>query len=293
MLRSMTGFGQSSCTALGFRIKAELRAVNHRFSEITVRLPREWLSLEDEVKREIQHVARRGKIEAFIAIEREDGMREASIDWSVAEGVMLAAERLKERFGLEGTLTVKDLLSVPDLLSLGSPEPDVAGLTAPVVECVREALAAMVAMREAEGDHLARYMAERLDNLDRLRRSIADMAPGAAEEYRQRLLGRLRELLADASFQPDESRLLTEAALLAERSDIGEELSRLEGHLEQCRLLLQASEPVGRKFDFLIQEMNREVNTIGSKSSRMAFSNAVVDMKSELEKLREQAQNVE
>lgn len=295
MIRSMTGFGQSGRSARGYRLQAEVKSVNHRYAEIAVRIPREWLSLEDGVKREIQHAVKRGKVDAFVTIEREaGGTKSVEIDWSVAEGYRQAAERLKERFGLSESLSLKDLMTLPDLFVFREADPDAERLAEPVLLCVREAVGEMLRMRETEGAHLSRYMAERLARLEQLRRELGLTAKQTVEDYRAKLRERLAELLGDASaFRPDDPRLATEIAIMADRSDIGEELNRLSSHFEQCRRLLAGDEPAGRRLDFLIQEMNREVNTIGSKSNRAELSGLVIEMKAELEKMREQAQNIE
>lgn len=294
MIRSMTGFGQSGRSACGYRLQVELKSVNHRYSEITVRIPREWLSLEDGVKREIQHAVKRGKVEAFVAIEKEaGGQKSVEIDWAIAEGYLQAAERLRERFGISDTLALKDLMTLPGLIEFRDAGQQAEPLMEPLLECVREAASIMLRMRETEGDHISRYMTERLEQLDHHRREMVSAAGQAVVELRSKLHERLAELLGDAAWRHDDPRLITEVAIMADRSDVGEELSRLSSHLDQCRKLLNDEEPVGRRLDFLIQEMNREVNTIGSKSNRLEFTERVIEMKAELEKMREQAQNIE
>ncbi|TNJ67207.1 YicC family protein [Paenibacillus hemerocallicola] len=294
MIRSMTGFGQSGRSSGGYRLLVELKSVNHRYSEITVRIPREWLSLEDGVKREIQHAVKRGKVEAFVSIEKEaGGSKSVEIDWTIAEGYRQAAEQLRERFGISDTLTLKDMMTLPGLILFREAEQEAEPLTEPLLEIVREAASIMLRMRETEGDHISRYMTERLEQLDYHRREMVSAAGQAVEEFRSKLHERLTELLGDAALRQDDPRLITEVAVMADRSDVGEELSRLSSHIDQCRKLLSADEPVGRRLDFLIQEMNREVNTIGSKSNRLELADRVIEMKAELEKMREQAQNIE
>ncbi|MEF3305753.1 YicC/YloC family endoribonuclease [Paenibacillus sp. GYB003] len=295
MIRSMTGFGQRSRSAGGCRLQVEIKSVNHRYTEISVRLPREWLALEDELKREIGRVVGRGKVDAFVAIEKEaEGPASIEIDWAVAEAVMQASERLKERFGLRDSPTLRDLLAYPGLLVRREDVQDAELLREPLLECVREAAGDMLRMRETEGKRLEAYMLERLERLEALHRDVEEAVRRSAGEHRAKLHRRLTELLEGAvAISRDDPRLLMEAAVLAERSDIGEELSRLSSHFAQCRRLLGSSEPAGRKLDFLIQEMNREINTIGSKSNRLEYAEAVVEMKAELEKLREQTQNIE
>lgn len=293
MIRSMTGYGRASRTVRGYRLHVELKAVNHRYAEIAVRLPREWLSLENEVKREIRRVVRRGSVEAFLSIEREGGRaKTVEIDWTVADSVLKAAKQLQERFGLSDTLTLQQLMSFPELLVFREAEQE-EPLAEPLIECVREAAAMLAQMRETEGGHMSRYMTERLGRLEGCRLELVSLAPAAAAEQAAKLRGRLGELLGGAAIGESDPRLMTEIAILADRSDIGEELSRLESHIGQCRKLFGADEAVGRKIDFLLQEMNREVNTIASKSHAPDIVGRVVEMKAELEKMREQAQNVE
>lgn len=295
MIRSMTGFGQAGRSACGYRLQVELKSVNHRYSEIALRIPREWLSLEDEVKREIGHAVKRGKVDAFVTIEKEaGGPVSIEIDWAKADSYRQAAELLKERFGLSDTLTLKELMALPDLIVFREAGRETAQLAEPLLECVREAVSIMLLMRETEGNHISRYMAERLDELESLLEGMGSLVRKAVEDYRTKLQARLAELLgSDVVLKPDDPRLMTEIALMADRSDIGEELNRLSSHIGQCRNLLASDEPVGRRFDFLIQEMNREINTIGSKSNRLEITVRVVDMKAIVEKMREQAQNME
>jgi uncharacterized protein (TIGR00255 family) len=295
MIRSMTGFGQSGRSACGYRLQVELKSVNHRYLDIVVRMSREWLSLEDGVRREIQHVLNRGRVDAFITIEREtSGAKTVEIDWTLADAYAEAANRLKERYGLADSLALRDMLSLPDVVAVREAETDAEQVGEALLACVREACAMVVRMREAEGAHLARDIAMRLDRLEKIRQEAAELAPQVVEEYRTRLHRRISELLGEAvAISPDDPRLAMETALMADRCDIGEELTRLASHIDQCRKLLASDEPVGRKLDFLIQEMNREANTIGSKSNHIGLTERVVEWKAELEKLREQAQNIE
>lgn len=298
MIRSMTGFGQSGCTSQGYRIQVDIKSVNHRYLETVVRLPKEWLAWEDGARRTVQAHVKRGRIDVFVSVEREAaGGRKAEIDWALADAYRLAAEQLRDRYSLSGPLSLEHLLGVPDLIGFrerDDREELAAELEAFLGECLREAMARLVSMRETEGGHLARDLSFRLDALERMQEAARRMAPAAVAEYRTKLRARLSELLKDREAGAiDEQRLAMEVALMAERSDIEEELTRLRSHIAQCRQLLQEDEPLGRKLDFLIQEMNREVNTIGSKGNHLDLIGQVVDMKAELEKMREQVQNIE
>ncbi|MDF2671713.1 MAG: hypothetical protein K0R67_4019 [Paenibacillus sp.] len=302
MIRSMTGFGQAEGTTYVFRIQVELRTVNNRYCEIAVRMPREWLVWEDRVKRTIQPFIKRGRVEVNITCERiHAAARDVEVDWPLVEGYRDAAEQIKARLQLSQSdvLTLRDLLQLPDLIVLRErhSEEHTEELGLVLLNIVREATDRLVSMREAEGNHLSRDISERLDAMERMHRNVQLAAPMLAEEYRLKLKQRIEDLLDERSSSisglQDENRIAMEVSLLAERSDIQEELTRLNSHFAQCRLLLLTDEPIGRKLDFYIQEMNREVNTIGSKAGKIDIINQVVELKAELEKMREQVQNVE
>jgi uncharacterized protein (TIGR00255 family) len=301
MIRSMTGFGQAEGAASDFRIQVELRSVNHRYSEIAVRMPREWLAWEDGVKRAIQPFIKRGRVDVTLTFERIRAVgRDVDVDWALVEGYRDAAEQIRTRLQLPQSeaLTLQDLLRLPDLIVLREQRSadNKEQLEHALMNTVREATDRLVSMRLAEGVHLAQDISERLDALERMHSIVLIAAPAVAEEYRQKLKQRLADLLDERSSHSgllDENRIALEVSLLAERSDIQEELTRLISHFAQCRLLLLTDEPIGRKLDFYIQEMNREVNTIGSKANRIDIVNQVVEMKAELEKMREQVQNIE
>ena len=295
MIRSMTGFGRADRSAYGYKLHVDLKSVNHRYCEISVRIPREWAVLEDTVRRVVQKTVKRGRLDAYVVIEREtDAPVTVEVNWTLVEAYRQAAVQLQSKLGFTDSLSLRDMLQLPDVIAFREADADTANLLEqPLEECVAEAVANLVAMREAEGVHLARDFAERLNLLERLHEQIRSAAPLVVEEYRSRLLQRLNELVRDQAIAPDDPRIAMEVALLAERSNIEEELTRLSSHFAQFRKLLKSDEPVGRKLDFLIQEMNREANTIGSKANSAEIASRVVDMKAELEKVREQAQNVE
>lgn len=302
MIRSMTGYSLAEGSCDGYNMQVEIRTVNHRFGEISVRMPREWLIWEDGIKRTIQPFVKRGRIEVSVTVERLTAAgRTVEVDWALVEAYRDAADQLRHRLGLPESeqLTLTQLLQLPDLIVVrergGSAEAANANLEVALLDVAREAAKRLVAVRAAEGAHLARDIAERIDALERMQHEVLEAAPAVASEYRAKLTHRLNELLGDRSVSgvQDEARLTMEVAMLAERTDIQEELTRLDSHFVQCRLLLQADEPIGRKLDFYIQEMNREVNTIGSKANRVDIVNQVVEMKAELEKMREQVQNIE
>ncbi|OPA78574.1 YicC family protein [Paenibacillus selenitireducens] len=294
MVFSMTGFGHSAKHFGGYKVQIEMKSVNHRYCETVIRLPREWTCYEDVLKRTVQQRLRRGRIDIFINKEKEEDVGPSThVNWPAAENYVQAASALRERFGFTDTLTLYQLMQLPDVLvvrdetSLLDEE-----VEAHLVAGVEEALNGLCEMRAREGQHLAEDTASRVTTLEKTHRELVELAPTVVEEYRARLNQRLEDML-DSTFKFDEQKFGMEVALFAERSNIDEELTRLKSHLAQCRKLLQEQEPVGRKLDFLIQEMNREVNTIGSKANHLALVNRVVDMKAELEKIREQVANME
>lgn len=292
---SMTGYGSSARIFGGYIIQFEIKSVNHRYSEVVLRMPREWTCYEDGLRRLVQRDLKRGRVDVYISKEQDD---DSSLPFvlnsGVVESYLRAAEDLKVNYGLESSLNAKDLLSLPDVLV--SPDHALDGDTAGeawesvLVDGLEEALAGLLEMRRKEGLHLAADLEQRLVRLEQIQAELIAMAPQVVSDYRSRLKSRLSELLEGAF---DEHRFAMEVAVFADRSNIDEELTRLGSHFVQCRTLLQASEPVGRKLDFLIQEMNRETNTIGSKANHLALVNRVVEMKAELEKIREQAANLE
>lgn len=294
MSLSMTGFGQSAVKFEGYTITFEVKSVNHRYCEIVFRMPREWSGYEDALRRTVQARIGRGRVDVYMNMEAGGEVVPAVLNHAMVKAYLQAAEELQP-YGIEGKPSVKDILSLPDVLISRRIQPDedkkqqwsdtlCAGLDL--------ALERLVNMRSVEGSHLARDIEERISRLEILHREMTELAPIVLKEYRTRLRQRLADL-KDGTFPFEEHAFRMEVALFAERSNIDEELIRLRSHLDQSRQLLYQKDPAGRKLDFLIQEMNREVNTIGSKANHLTLVNRVVEMKAELEKIREQAANVE
>ncbi|WP_339157351.1 YicC/YloC family endoribonuclease [Paenibacillus sp. FSL W8-0186] len=296
MSHSMTGYGQSARHYGGYVIQFEIKSVNHRYAEIVLRMPREWTCYEDGLRRLVQRHVKRGRIDVYISKERDDSSSLPFVlNSSMVQSYLQAAGELNRSFGIKADLTARDILTLPDVLTA----PDLSGEEAisqdgewesVLQDGLDEAVSGLLRMREKEGLHLVRDLENRLLKLDELHAEIVRLAPEVVSDYRARLQGRLNELFDGAL---DEQRFAMEIALFADRSNIDEELIRLKSHFEQCRGLLNAREPIGRKLDFLIQEMNRETNTIGSKANHLALVNRVLEMKAELEKIREQAANME
>ena len=298
MPRSMTGYGRAQMLEDGRDVLVEIRAVNHRYYEFSARLPRTCLYLEEKLKSFLNGRIGRGKVEVSVTITRPDGKdAQIAVNRSVAEGYVNALRMLNEELGENGglwlsdDLTLNSLLRLPDVFTVTKEQEDENAVWTVVSAAAAQALDSFVKMREAEGSRLAADLSGKLDGLEAMLRQVESIVPSIAENYRQRLYAKLTELLADTNI--DEQRILTETAIFAEKTAIDEETVRLHSHIAQFRTLLQTEEPIGRKLDFLVQEMNREVNTIGSKAQDLSVTRLVVDMKSEIEKIREQIQNIE
>lgn len=292
MLKSMTGYGRGESRAPGKKFTVELKAVNHRFNEVVLRLPRALSPLEDRIRRLINSRVSRGRVDGFFTVE-ECGEKTATVkvDKALAVAYYKAMKELQEGLDIEGKIKLKHLIALPGVMAVEEPAEDVEEWWPAVQEAVEGAVASLVQMRVVEGEQLAKDIEKRVEQVELLNRKIIDRAPVVVEEYRERLGVRLNDFLKEAGLDAD--RLAAEAALFAERSNITEETVRLESHLKQVRTCLGAGEPVGRKLDFLLQEMNREINTIASKANDLEIGRWVVEVKSELEKIREQVQNIE
>lgn len=292
MIKSMTGYGRSEGLDDGVLFRVEIRSVNHRFQEVMVRMPRELLQLEEMIKKEVQSTFTRGRLDVFVTIEpSESASSKADIDWEYVERIMHSVRELKERYGLSGELNVSDLIHIPDLLAFREVPANVEAWREPLLRVVREAALALLEMRRSEGAELEKDLIQHIERIQQYVASIRIQAPKVVENYRARIAERVQEFLQ--GLEIDESRLLMEAALYAEKSNIDEELTRLDSHCKQFQHVLSLDAPAGRKLDFLLQEMNREINTVGSKANDLTISQMVVEVKSELEKIREQVQNIE
>jgi uncharacterized protein (TIGR00255 family) len=289
----MTGFGQASRAFNDYQLQVEVKSVNHRYLEMQIRLPREWSRLEDAVKQKLRSCLNRGKVDVFVSIVRQTADNQVvTLDWSLAEAYFNAAQRLRTKFGLPDTLSIQDFLQIPGLFNLGEPSnEDEPLLQEQTISCLDDALLGLNQMRQTEGEHLKTDLAARMTILRALHQSIHLIAPKVIEQLQQKLRIRLHDALEGIAY--DEQRLLQEVLFHIDRTNVDEELTRLESHFQQFSNLLQAGEPVGRKLDFLLQEINREVNTIGSKANDSDLINDVVEMKAELEKMREQVQNIQ
>lgn len=292
MVLSMTGFGRGKAAAESWEVSVELKTLNHRYLDINLRLQKSLSYLEEEVRKHLKRHIVRGRTEVCISLKNLGGsLVEITLNEGVLEAYRQSFERLAERFSIDNRPDLATLAGIPDLFTITEAEEDEELLRRLVFEALNSALGALTAMRRQEGQHLLEDVQLRTEAIEGMAAFIEERAPLVVEEYRRKLQMRLKELLKSTDL--DEARFQTEVAFFADRSNITEELIRLKSHIAQLRHTLKAGGPVGRKLDFLVQEMNREVNTIGSKSADTAIGGRVVDMKSELEKIREQIQNFE
>lgn len=291
-LLSMTGYGSAKGSVEGQEITVELKSVNNRYLDCSVRLPRNFLFAEDTVKQTVSAGVSRGKVDVFVSAQAsQDSGTVVSVNEELARGYRDAVARIAETLGLESGLNAFSLARFPDVLTVERRELDKDKAAAALSEITAKAVEEFNAMREREGERLRRDMLGKLETIEGLVSVVEERSPQTVKEYRERLEARLRDILADRSL--DEQRVITEAAIFADRTAVDEETVRLRSHIAQFRTMLEEGSPIGRKMDFLVQEFNRESNTIGSKCSDASLAKVVVDLKSEIEKIREQLQNVE
>ncbi|MEW9697827.1 YicC/YloC family endoribonuclease [Paenibacillus sp. SI8] len=294
MICSMTGFGQANRSFAGYKVFIDVKSVNHRYCEVALRLPKEWAVFEDSLKKTVLRSVKRGRVDVFVTTEREAASsKSVTVDFALADAYLQAAEQLKMRYGFSGNVELKDLLRLSDLVQMkeNRTEPD-EQFEKELCACLQDAVAQLSEMRLREGAFLADDLHERLAELKRVHVELQDLAPQVVQDHAAKLSSRIQSLLQEQT-SIDEQRLAMEVAIFADRSNVDEELTRLQSHFQQFDGLLTEQEPVGRKLDFLIQEMNREVNTIGSKANHSELTARVIHMKAELEKMREQIQNIE
>ena len=291
-MKSMTGYRKGVAARDGRELTVELKGVNHRFLDIGMRVPRILSCTEDTIRRVIGERLSRGHIDVYLNYRntRSDA-KTVHIDTQLAEAYVRAARSLPTRLGLDDDLTIASVLRLPDVTEIVAADEDSDALISLAEEATGAAIDVLEVMRTAEGERLKTALLSGVDSMAAYRETILQRAPSVVEDYRRKLTERIEQALSDADI--DRARLATEVALFADRACIDEELVRLESHIAQFRAYLEAAEPIGRKMDFLIQEMNRECNTIGSKANDAELTNTVLLCKAEIEKLREQIQNVE
>ena len=292
MVKSMTGYGRARQTLNGRDITVEVRSVNNRYLDCTVKVPRTYIFAEDAVKARVQKAVSRGKVDVFITIDAAAADETVvAVNEPLARGYYEALTRLKDMFSLEDGLNAVTLAKFPDVLTVTKAEEDLESVAADICAVLDEALAAYNAMRTVEGGKLREDIAGRADTIEAVVGKVEERSPQTVAAYREKLLARMQEVLQSTAI--DESRILTEAAIFADKIAVDEETVRLRSHLSQLRIMLESDQPIGRKLDFLIQEVNRECNTIGSKCNDLTIAQDVVNMKAEVEKIREQVQNIE
>ena len=291
MIRSMTGFGAGRASSGGEEVAVELRSVNQKFCEVKARLPRELAALEPGLVRQIKDRLARGGIDLSLRRTGPGGSMAPRVDGPLAEAYARAYAEVQARLGLQDPLRLADIVAAEGVIRLDERDTDLDAARAASEKALTAALEALLAMREREGEALQADLEARLATALALVAQVEVLAPQAVEHHRTRLAERIKELTQGIPLDP--ARLAQEVALLADRTDVAEEITRLRSHLGQARALLGGREPAGRRLDFLVQEMHREVNTIGSKSQHAGLSGLVVSLKVEVERMREQVQNVE
>lgn len=292
MIRSMTGFGRCEDTIDGRDIIVEIKSVNHRYFEFSSRISRGYGFLDEKLKSYLQNRLSRGKVDVFVSIETlEDTDAQVLVNHSLAAGYVAALRELAQRYQLRDDISVGVVSRYPDIFTVHKAPEDEDVIWQAVQSVADRALVSLIHMREAEGERLKADVLQRTQTILQIVGQIEERSPRTVQEYQQKLRQRLDEMLGDANI--DEQRILTEAAVFADKVAVAEETVRLRSHFGQCVKMLDSNEAVGRKLDFIVQEMNREANTIGSKCVDSQIAYMVVDIKAEIEKIREQIQNIE
>ena len=292
MTRSMTGFGRGQVDTEQLSVTIELKSVNHRYFELGTRLPRQYNFLEDRIKSYLQGRIARGKVECNVYVEAL-GLDNVSIkiNHALAKAYMDALQEVADTYELQNPVTAMQLTHFNDVLTLHKEDVDEDEVWAAILPALEEATDKFLAMREKEGEKMKEDVCSRADHILEMVAFVEQRSPETVKEYNEKLKNRIRDLIGDANV--DEQRLLTEAAIYADKVAVDEETVRLHSHIEQLKAMFEEDEAIGRKMDFLVQEINREANTIGSKCSDLEITSRVLDIKGEVEKIREQIQNIE
>ncbi|WP_339145761.1 MULTISPECIES: YicC/YloC family endoribonuclease [unclassified Sutcliffiella] len=291
MVKSMTGFGRAEANQGTYKILIEMKSVNHRFCEINIRMPKQFLVLEEKLKKAVGSYLHRGRVEIFITIEGQN-IHEHSldVDWKLLSAYIDALHKVKDRHQISGSIEINDILKLENVFTIKEAPTGMEEIEMSLLEQVQLATEQLVSMRTLEGEQLKEDIFIHLTYIENMAKELQQFAPLVVEAYRKRLEKKMKEFLGS---EIDEQRIMAEAAIFADRADINEELKRIHSHLGQFTQSLHSTDPVGRKLDFLVQELNREVNTIGSKANDAKIANLVVEMKACLEKIKEQVQNIE
>ena len=292
MIKSMTGYGSAKGTVEGLEITVELKSVNNRYLDSSVRLPRSFLFAEEAIKSAVQSHISRGKVDVFVSVDSSQaGDMTVRVNEPLLKGYIEAIRHIAEEYSLSDDMTAMSVSRFPDVLSVEKKDLDAEAISAGICAIAEEALRDFDTMRQREGAKLRDDVLSRLDTIDKLVSAVESEAPNTVAEYRKRLEQKMQEVLGATGI--DENRILAEAAIFADHIAVDEETVRLRSHMSQLTTMINGSSPTGRKINFLIQEFNREANTIGSKCQNSQIAHVVVDLKSEIEKIREQIQNIE
>ena len=292
MIKSMTGYGSAKGSCDGLEISVELKSVNNRYLDCSVRMPRSFLFAEELVKSKVQEHISRGKVDVFVTVDSSASSDVVvKVNEGLAAGYVAAVKQLAERFSLDDTVSALAVSRLPDVLTVEKKDADAEAVSAAITEITEQALCEFDRMRAREGQKLCDDISGRLVTVENFVSFVEERSPETVKEYRERLYKKMCEVLQNSA--ADEQRILLEAGIYADKVAVDEETVRLRSHVAQMRSMLETGSPIGRKMDFLIQEFNRESNTIGSKCNDSAITKTVIDLKSEIEKIREQIQNIE
>lgn len=287
----MTGFGRATKQYHHTTLHIEIKSVNHRFSDQIIRMPKQFLYLEDQIKKIISNYIHRGRVEVFVTLEDEEKKgQEISVNWPLFDQYYQLFHQLKDKYSIKEPISLRDLLNQEECFQIVERELDMEKLGEVLLATVEEAVIQLNNMRAVEGLELYKDLENNLKHIEAWVKQLQSLAPEVITQYREKLKTRIESYLPEPI---DEARLITEVAIFADKADINEELVRLHSHIRQFYQIMEEKNPIGRKLDFLLQEMNREVNTIGSKANSADIGTIVVEMKSSLEKMKEQIQNIE
>ncbi len=293
MVKSMTGFGRGEASSVDYKITIEAKSINNRYLDVIPRMPRQIVALEDSVKKFVNNYVQRGRVDVFVTLEEtENRQKTLKTDKELALAYCRSMREIAELCGIPSEVTLEHMVRLPGIFTMEKTDDDLDSIWTLMQEALGTAMTCLVEMRQTEGDKLAADLLRRRVTVLDYVKEIAERAPLVVTEYQEKLETRVTELLTDATLL-DETKFANEVAYFADRASIAEELTRLDSHLFQLETLLSENAVVGRKLDFLMQELNREINTIGSKANDLLISRRVIDVKSELEKIREQVQNIE
>lgn len=292
MIKSMTGYGRNEAIINGKKITCEIKSVNHRYSDYSVRVPRYYGFMEDRARKLVSEYLSRGKVDLYISLESFDETdREILLNEGIAKTYIDALYQLRDTFGLADDISVMNVARYSEIFKTQKIEEDEEELWNDVVEAMKPAVEQFVSMREREGERILEDISKRIEYMRELAKKVEARSEQTVTEYKNRLYAKIKEVLEDRTV--DEARVLTEVAIFADKVAVDEELVRLESHFNEFYEIVNKNEPAGRKLDFLIQEINREINTTGSKANDIEIAKIVVELKGETEKLREQIQNIE